>query len=80
MFSKKTGQLVVFSIMAVALALPAAADTGPTAKAVPRSAPQTKHFIQLKPGMQRTAFVSKTGLTKKQFIASADLPSKKQRP
>ena len=74
------GHLIVLGAVIGAWSLPATVNAGPTAKAVLQSATPTKHFIQLKPGMQRTAFVSKGGLSKKQLVASAELSSKKQRP
>ncbi len=75
----KTAHLVALTALIGLTSLPTVAYAGPTLKAVPKGA-TTKHFIQMTPGMQRTAFESKSGVSKKQFIASLNLSSKKQRP
>lgn len=80
MRTQRVRYLVIAGTAAVVLGLSAAASASPTVKAVPQSAAPGKHFIQLKPGMQRTAFISKSGLSKKQILTSLDLSSKKQRP
>jgi hypothetical protein len=79
MHHKKTCRFAILSTLVAALSLPILAAADSELEAVPKNA-TTKHFIQLQPGMQRTAFTSKTGLNKKQFIASLGLPSKKERP
>ncbi len=77
---EKISTFTILGTLVTALTFPATADAAPTVKYVPQSATPTKQFIQLQPGMQRTSFGTKNGMNKKQFIASLELPSQKQRP
>jgi hypothetical protein len=76
---KKVSQLITLSVVATAFALPAIAEAGPTAREVFQNRPQ-KHYKLLNPATQHTAFTSRTGLHKKQFVAAHRLPSKKRGP
>lgn len=73
-------RLSILSMLVAVFALPVAANASPRLRLVAKAAVQTKHFIQLKPGMQRAAFESRSGLDKKQLIASLRLARTKERP